>query len=252
MRSAGDRGTLYQLRNRIHRSNVPSIPKKDFNACEDFLDTVISSHVVAAAMATLQLKSSSDTPDDSVLKDADQVWTKEKEERKAIMEELCMRVFDKFISLSFGTIPSSYIHSEGDGVSSYSIHTYTTEHKCHSMYSYYVIAHVCSTQSHGDSDGSECANDGGHETDPESFESTQVTHTVTFNCIGCTREHQYQETLALAHQLLKQNTDVPVRLFHEENNRYDSRALAIQCQPDGGEWKRIGYIVKEALEETHI
>ena len=113
------------------------------------------------------------------------------------------------------------------------------------------IASVASTQSHGDSDGSECANDGGHETDPESFESTQVTHTVTFKCIGCTREHQYQETLALAHQLLKQNTDVPVRLFHEENNRYDSRALAIQCQPGGGEWKRIGYIVKEALEETH-
>ena len=82
---------------------------------------MISSHVVAAAMATFQLKSSSDTPDDSVLKDADQVWTKEKEERKAIMEELCMQVFDKFVSLSFGTTSSSYVHSEGDGVSSYSI-----------------------------------------------------------------------------------------------------------------------------------
>ena len=55
MRSAGDRGTLYQLRNRIHHSNVPSIPKKDFNASEDFLDTVISSYVVVAAMVTLQL-----------------------------------------------------------------------------------------------------------------------------------------------------------------------------------------------------
>ena len=104
---------------------------------------------------------------------------------------------------------------------------------------------------HSDSDFSESPNDSGHEADPESFESTQVTHTVTFKCIGCTREHQYQEILALAHGRLKQNTDVPVRLFHEENNRYDSRALAIQCQPDGDEWKRIGYIVKEALEETH-
>lgn len=99
------------------------MPKKDFNACEDFLDTVISSHVVAAAMATFQLESTNDTPDDSVLKDADQVWMKEKEERKAIMEELCMQVFDKFISLSFGTMSTSstYVHSADDGVSSYSI-----------------------------------------------------------------------------------------------------------------------------------
>lgn len=99
------------------------MPKKDFNACEDFLDTVISSHVVAAAMATFKLESTNDTPDDSVLKDADQVWMKEKEERKVIMEELCMQVFDKFISLSFGTMSTStsYVHSADDGVSSYSI-----------------------------------------------------------------------------------------------------------------------------------
>lgn len=121
MRSAGDRGTLYQLRNLIHRSNVPSVPKKDFNACEDFIDTVISSHIVAAAMATFQLESTSDTPRDSVLKDADQVWMKGKEERKAILEEMCMQVFDKFISLSFGTTSSNYVHTAGDGVSSYCI-----------------------------------------------------------------------------------------------------------------------------------
>ena len=72
-------------------------------------------------MATFQLKYSSDTPDDSVLKDADQVWMKEKEERKAIMEELCMQVLDKFISLSYGTTSSNYVHSASDGVSSYSI-----------------------------------------------------------------------------------------------------------------------------------
>lgn len=72
-------------------------------------------------MATFQLKSTSDTPDDSVLKDTDHVWMKGKEERKAIMEELCMQVFDKFISLSYGTTSSSYAHSADDGVSSYSI-----------------------------------------------------------------------------------------------------------------------------------
>ena len=37
------------------------------------------------------------------------------------MEELCVQVFDKFISLSFGTKSSNYVHLAGDGVPSYSI-----------------------------------------------------------------------------------------------------------------------------------
>ena len=97
------------------------MPKKDFNACEDFIDTVVSSHIVAAAMATFRLKSTGDAPDDSVLKEADQVWMKGMEERRMILEELCMQVYDKFISLSFGTTSSSYVHSADDGISSYSI-----------------------------------------------------------------------------------------------------------------------------------
>lgn len=80
---------------------------------------------------------------------------------------------------------------------------------------------------------------------------TQVTHTVTFKCIGVTRERGYQDTLKQANQLLKQKIDVPVRLFHEKSNPYDSRALAIQCKLPDKDWKRIGYVVKEALEETH-
>ena len=72
-------------------------------------------------MAIFCLKSTSDTPDDSVLQDVDQVWMKEKEERKALLDELCMQVFDKFISLSFGPTSSNYAHSADDGVSSYSI-----------------------------------------------------------------------------------------------------------------------------------
>ena len=72
-------------------------------------------------MATFRLKSTSDAPDDSVVKDADEVWMKEDEERKALLEELCMQMFDKFISLSFGTTSSNYVHSTDDGVSSYAI-----------------------------------------------------------------------------------------------------------------------------------
>ena len=95
-----DRGTLYHLRNRLHRSNVPSVPKKDFNACEDFIYTVTSSYVVAAALATFDLKSTTDTPNDSVVKDADNVWMKDIGERRALLEKLCMKVFRQ-ICLTF-------------------------------------------------------------------------------------------------------------------------------------------------------
>ena len=71
--------------------------------------------MVAAAMAIFCLKSASDTP---VLKDADQVWMKEKEERKALLDELCMH---KFISPSFGATSRNYVHLADDGVSNYSI-----------------------------------------------------------------------------------------------------------------------------------
>ena len=40
---------MYQLRNLIHRTNVPSDPQKDMNAAEDFLLLLLHSHVTAAA-----------------------------------------------------------------------------------------------------------------------------------------------------------------------------------------------------------
>ena len=46
--SSGDYGTLYQLRNRISRTNVGKRPSKDCNAYHDFLLTIIAGHVTAA------------------------------------------------------------------------------------------------------------------------------------------------------------------------------------------------------------
>lgn len=47
--SAAEKGTLYQLRNLIHRTNVPLDPEKNMNASEDFMLLVLHAHVVAAA-----------------------------------------------------------------------------------------------------------------------------------------------------------------------------------------------------------
>ena len=46
-------GTLYQLKNLINRTNVPSDPKHNLNACEDFLGVVLEAHIIAAANTML-------------------------------------------------------------------------------------------------------------------------------------------------------------------------------------------------------
>ena len=66
-RSGRDQGTLYHIRNRLNRSNVPTEVKRDFNACEDFIETVISSHIVAAALTVFGMKSVSDSAESSIL-----------------------------------------------------------------------------------------------------------------------------------------------------------------------------------------
>ena len=79
---------------------------------------------------------------------------------------------------------------------------------------------------------------------------TQVTHTVTFKCIGTTKEIQYQERLKQIAQLRSRGLEVPCQLKPEPDNPFDSNAIAFECQIDGM-WQIIGYIVREALDEVH-
>ena len=53
--SSGEKGTLYQLRNLIHRTNVPLTPDKNMNAAEDFMLLILHTHVVAAARTLHEL-----------------------------------------------------------------------------------------------------------------------------------------------------------------------------------------------------
>lgn len=43
---------------------------------------------------------------------------------------------------------------------------------------------------------------------------------------------------------------VPVNIYPEPNNCYDSKAIAFKCWLED-DWHRIGYIVKEALDAVH-
>ena len=91
------------------------------------------------------------------------------------------------------------------------------------------------------SDESDCG-----EGDPD---LTQ-THTITFKCIGTTHHSDAQDTLRLAEQLIKEERNVPVKLEPEPDNQYDARAIAFLCFVND-KWCRIGYVVKEALDDVH-
>ena len=117
MSSGNDQGTLYHMRNRLNRTNVPSEVKKDFNACEDFLQTVTSGSIVAATLSVLGMNSVSDAPDNTFV--PEDMWMESKEERKECFEQICIEVYDRFISLSLGT--PNYAVSNNDSISSYAI-----------------------------------------------------------------------------------------------------------------------------------
>lgn len=75
-------------------------------------------------------------------------------------------------------------------------------------------------------------------------------HTVTFKCIGSSRDMEYQESLSLASKKMKAGEVVPVKLCPEPTNAYDARAIAFKIALDD-EWKTVGYIVREALDSVH-
>jgi len=83
-----------------------------------------------------------------------------------------------------------------------------------------------------------------------SLNSPSATHTVTFKCIGTTHNSVSQQVLQKISDLLHQGDTVPVDIFPEPDNPYDSKAITFKCFLDGW-WKRIGYIVREALASVH-
>ena len=116
--TAGDHGTLYQLRNKLNRTNVVKLPKKDVNACEDFIITVTSGFVVAAALAAFQLKSPSDHPTNQIVPGADSIWTLSSSQRQECLKDLCGKVYDRFINFKFNSATSAQVV---DGIFDYSI-----------------------------------------------------------------------------------------------------------------------------------
>ena len=51
------------------------------------------------------------------------------------------------------------------------------------------------------------------EDEPDPFDSGFVTHTITFKCIGASRDDKQQETLQAAAKCIKEGKEVPIRLM---------------------------------------
>ena len=100
-----DAGTLYHLRNTIHRSNVTDSPKDSFNACEDFFESVVRSHMVAAAMQTLGMKNTHDSP--TMYKFPDNVDSLPNEQRKELLSTVARDIVSKYFSLGFNSSKQS-------------------------------------------------------------------------------------------------------------------------------------------------
>ena len=54
--------------------------------------------------------------------------------------------------------------------------------------------------------------------------------TVTFKCIGVTRESCYQNVLQEVARLMQEGEEVPVKVVPEPDNPFDSRAVSFQCK----------------------
>ena len=91
-------------------------PKNDFNACEDFIDTVNAGLVISAALTTFDMDDVSDNPSDTCLHD---IWRLPDTERRDALMNMCGQVYDKFIRFSYNSAPT--VTSGSDGIHEYRV-----------------------------------------------------------------------------------------------------------------------------------
>ena len=106
-----------------------------------------------------------------------------------------------------------------------------------------------------DEDAAELSDEDAAELSDEHDQDTNnaipaITHSVIFKCMGSTKEHEYEEALALAKRKMNDGIGIAVKLEKEPHNPVDAKAIAFVIDLDGT-WKRIGYVMSELLEEVH-
>ena len=86
--------------------------------------------------------------------------------------------------------------------------------------------------------------------DNEPVQNPACLLAITFKCIGSVKNLAYQSALAQVSKHLSKGETVPVKLLPEPLNPVDTQAVAFICKLNG-EWKQIGYVVREALNDVN-
>ena len=105
-----------------------------------------------------------------------------------------------------------------------------------------------SIESDSNSEGEETHSEHEESEDPDPI--ANITHVVTFKCIGAVRDKIAQQTLRTVRNRMEKGYTVPLKLEPEPDNFWDSNAIAFMCCTDQ-KWIRIGYIVSELTGEVH-
>lgn len=105
--SAGDHGTMYQLRNLIGRSNVSADPVHKFNESDDFFKLLIKCHILVAAMEEFKMKALDDTPCLSGVSKLEDLWMEPADRRKSVLRSICGKIVDNFVCFEFNKPPTS-------------------------------------------------------------------------------------------------------------------------------------------------
>jgi len=73
-----------------------------------------------------------------------------------------------------------------------------------------------------------------------------VQHTVTF-ILSALAQNMSQEVLRNVSKLLVKGEIVPVNIYPEPDNPYNSKVIAFKCWLED-KWHEIGYIIRETLD----
>ena len=91
-------GTLYHLRNLIHRRNVKPNPKVDVYSSEDFVEMITIGHVLSAVMSHLKDSNLDEVPAEQVL--SPNLWMEHDSVRKQVLKDIASSVMIKYVQLS--------------------------------------------------------------------------------------------------------------------------------------------------------
>lgn len=88
---------MLQLKNVLNRTSVPRDPTKNVNACEDFLEVVLSGHVISATLSYFGMKSIDDTPNSDLI--PAHLQAQSPETKHAVLFYHIGRIVDKFVNV---------------------------------------------------------------------------------------------------------------------------------------------------------